>query len=243
MKRILYKAVYLSFAVIFLWYVASFLIDSKIIPSPFVVLVHTWDIFEDRILIHCLYSLKRIFGGVFAALIIGWPAGICIGYFRWLDKLISPLVYFFYPTPKIAFLPILMLIFGLGDKSKIIIITLIIIFQVLISVRDFIKNLDSRYYLPLISIDAKPVDMFIHILIPASLPSLLSSIRIALATSISVLFFAETFGTTYGLGYYIMDAMLRINYVEMYSGILILSLTGFLLFALIDWIEKSLIKW
>ena len=243
MKQILYKAIYLTSAVFLLWYMASLLIHSKIIPSPFVVVAHTCNIFQDKILIHCFYSLKRIGIGILAALAIGWPAGICIGYFKWLDKLISPLIYFFYPTPKIAFLPIIMLLFGLGDRSKIIIITLIIIFQILLSLRDFIKNLDHRYYFPLISIGAKPIDIFIHILIPASLPRLLSSIRIALATSISVLFFAETFGTTYGLGYYIMDAMLRINYIDMYSGILILSLIGFLLFALIDFIEKKLIRW
>ncbi len=243
MKQILYKSLYLSFAVILMWYLASLLIHSRIIPSPFVVVLNTLEIFKDKIFIHCLYSLKRIFWGILLAIAIGWPSGICIGYFKWLDKFLSPLVYFFYPIPKIAFLPIIMLMFGLGEKSKILIIILIIVFQVLISVRDSIKNLDPRYYYPLISIEAKPLDVFKHILIPASLPRLLSSVRIALATSISVLFFAETFGTTYGLGYFIMDAMLRINYVDMYSGILILSLMGFFLFAVIDWIEKNLIKW
>ena len=243
MRQVIRKSLYLFFAVTLIWYLAFLLIHSRIIPSPFIVISHTLEIFKDKIFIHCLYSLKRIFWGILLAVLLGWPAGICIGYFRWLDKFFSPLVYFFYPVPKIAFLPIIMLLFGLGERSKILIIILIIIFQVLISVRDSIKNLDSRYFYPLISIEAKPFDIIRHILIPATLPRLLSSVRIALATSISVLFFAETFGTTYGLGYFIMDSMLRINYIEMYSGILVLSLIGFFLFATIDWIEKNLIKW
>lgn len=243
MKKIGYKFIYLLVITIVLWHLVSALIHSKIVPAPFAVIYHTYDIFTAKIFIHCLYSLKRIISGILLSILIGWPLGILIGYYRCFDRFISPLVYFFYPIPKVAFLPIIMLLFGLGERSKILMIFLITIFQVLISIRDLIKTLDERYFYPLLAIDAKNYSILRHILIPASLPRLLSSIRIALATSISVLFFAETFGTTYGLGYFIMDAMLRINYIDMYSGILVLSLLGFSLFALIDIIEKKIIKW
>ena len=64
-----------------------------------------------------------------------------------------------------------------------------------------------------------------------------------MATAISVLFFTETFGTQYGIGYYIMDAWLRVNYLDMYAGIVVLSTMGLLLFALLDWVERRLCAW
>ncbi len=243
MKVICRKVIYSALVIVMLWYLLSMLLHTRIVPSPFVVIPHACHIFLDKILIHCLYSLKRIILGILTAVAVGWPLGIIIGYNRWFDKVISPLIYFFYPVPKIALLPIIMLIFGLGESSKILIIFIIIIFQILIAIRDFVKNIDEPYYYPLIAVNAHSLSVFRHILIPASLPRLLSSIRIALATSMAVLFFAETFGTTYGLGYFIMDAMLRIHYVDMYSGIFFLSIIGFSLFAAIDLIEKKIITW
>ena len=64
-----------------------------------------------------------------------------------------------------------------------------------------------------------------------------------MATAISVLFFTETFGTQYGIGYYIMDAWLRVNYLDMYAGIVVLSMMGLLLFILLDWAERRMCAW
>jgi NitT/TauT family transport system permease protein len=64
-----------------------------------------------------------------------------------------------------------------------------------------------------------------------------------MATAVSVLFFTETFGTQYGMGYFIMDAWLRVNYLEMYAGIVVLSLIGLLLFGVIDLIEHYACRW
>ena len=73
-----------------------------------------------------------------------------------------------------------------------------------------------------------------HLLLPAALPAALSALRIAIGTAISVLFVTETYGTTEGLGYYISDAWMRIDYLDMYAGIALLSLMGVGLFILID---------
>lgn len=72
---------------------------------------------------------------------------------------------------------------------------------------------------------------------------MLSALRIALGTAISVLFVTETYGTTRGLGYYITDAWMRLDYLGMYAGIALLSISGVLLFILIDWLEQLLCPW
>lgn len=71
----------------------------------------------------------------------------------------------------------------------------------------------------------------------------MTAIRVAMATAVSVLFFTETFGTKYGMGYFIMDAWLRVNYLEMYAGIVVLSVIGLLLFIVIDGLEHYFCRW
>ncbi|HAQ55128.1 MAG TPA: ABC transporter permease [Anaerovibrio sp.] len=226
-----------------IWFVVSQLVDLPIIPSPVLVVENLADIFMKYIAIHSLYSLWRIGAGLLLAVAVGLPLGVIMGYFPQTDRFLAPVVYLTYPIPKIALLPILMLLFGVGELSKVFMIFLIIVFQVVVAVRDGIRAIPNETYYPLYSLGASFKDIFFEVLWPASLPKFITAIRVALATAISVLFFTETFGTQYGMGYFIMDAWLRVNYLEMYSGIVVLSLLGLILFTTIDLIERNACHW
>lgn len=228
------KLVISGIVLMVIWQICSLLLHKNILPTPFKVILHLLTIFSDKLVIHILYSFMRIVMGILFGILVGWPIGILIGYFKKADDYLSPMIYLLYPIPKIALLPIIMLLFGLGEFTKIIMIFIIVLFQIIVSIRDYIKELEPSLYYPMKTLGSKDKQIIYHILIPATLPKLFSSIRISLGTSIAILFFCETFGTTYGLGYFIMDSMLRINYVDMYSGIIVLSLLGFILFSLID---------
>ena len=115
--------------------------------------------------------------------------------------------------------------------------------QVIIAVRDAVRAIPQQTYMPLLSLGASLFSIFRHVLWPASLPKFITAVRVAMATAISVLFFTETFGSQYGLGYFIMDAWLRVNYLEMYAGIVVLSLLGLLLFSMLDFIEMRICRW
>ena len=145
--------------------------------------------------------------------------------------------------PKIALLPVVMLLFGVGEWSKLILVFLIIVFQVVVAVRDAVAAIPSETYAPLRVLGASFAQIVRHIIVPASLPKFITAVRVAMATAISVLFFTETFGTQYGIGYYIMDAWLRVNYLDMYAGIVVLSAMGLLLFILLDWTERRMCAW
>ena len=136
-----------------------------------------------------------------------------------------------------------MLLAGVGELSKILMIFLIIVFQVVVAVRDAIRTLPEERYYSLYSLGASLGQIFRFVILPASLPKFITAIRVAMATAVSVLFFTETFGTQYGMGYYIMDAWLRVNYLEMYAGILVLSVMGLLLFGIIDCFEHVACRW
>lgn len=225
------------------WWLVAKAVALPIIPSPVLVAENLADIFMKYIAIHSIYSLWRIGAGLLLAIALGLPLGVLMGYFPKWDRFLSPLVYLTYPIPKIALLPILMLLFGVGESSKIIMIFLIIVFQVVVAVRDGIRSIPKETLYPLYSLGAGFKDIFFEVLWPASLPKFITAIRVALATAISVLFFTETFGTKYGMGYFIMDAWLRVNYLEMYSGIVVLSLIGLVLFTAIDLIERHACHW
>ncbi len=242
------KMVFLSYligacALLALWYLIAQAAELPILPSPERVAERLAGIFLSDIAVHGAYSLWRITAGLCLAILIGFPLGMIMGYFPRADRYLAPIVYLTYPIPKIALLPILMLLAGLGEMSKILMIFLIIVFQVVVAVRDGIHAIPKEIYEPLVSLGASFGEIFREILWPASLPKFLTAVRVAMATAISVLFFTETFGTQYGIGYFIMDAWLRVNYLDMYAGIIVLSGIGLLLFGLLDFVEYQTCRW
>ena len=242
------KMVFLSYligacALLALWYLIAQAAELPILPSPERVAERLAGIFLSDIAVHGAYSLWRIAAGLCLAILIGFPLGMIMGDFPKADRYLAPIVYLTYPIPKIALLPILMLLAGLGELSKILMIFLIIVFQVVVAVRDGIHAIPKEIYEPLVSLGASFGEIFREILWPASLPKFLTAVRVAMATAISVLFFTETFGTQYGMGYFIMDAWLRVNYLEMYSGIVVLSAMGLMLFGLLDFVEYQTCRW
>jgi len=230
-------------SIILLWYMVSLLINKPILPSPIRVLANVHSLATQEIYIHLGYSLIRIFAGIAISVFIGLLLGVLMGQSKRWNKILNPIIYFTYSIPKISLLPAVMLIFGLKESSKIIMIVLIIVFQIIIAVRDSVKDIPKETYYILRCLGANKWREFKEITLPAALSSILSSIRIALGTAISILFFTEIYGTEYGMGYYIMDAWMRINYLDMYSGIIVLSLLGFILFLLIDLIEMTFLRW
>lgn len=243
-SKVLLKAYLLGMLFLLLvWQITAALVQLPIIPEPLLVFARLEEIFMSKIAIHAAYSLWRIAAGILLAVAVGYPLGVIMGYYGKADRYLAPLVYLTYPVPKIALLPILMLLAGIGELSKIIMIFLIVVFQIVVALRDGIRGIPAETYYPLYSLGAGFRQVFRYILLPATLPNFITAIRVAMATAVSVLFFTETFGTQYGMGYFIMDAWLRVNYLEMYTGIVILSLMGLLLFGLLDILENRLCRW
>ncbi|WP_315444358.1 ABC transporter permease [uncultured Selenomonas sp.] len=228
---------------IVLWAGLAYLLAMPVIPSPEQVALRLAARFPETIAVHAGYSLMRIVLGLFAAVAVGYPVGVLMGHFPRVNRLFAPILYLTYPVPKIALLPIVMLLFGVGETSKLLLVFLIIVFQVIVGVRDAVAAIPSETYAPLRVLGASFPQIVRHIIVPASLPKFITAVRVAMATAISVLFFTETFGTQYGIGCYIMDAWLRVNYLDMYAGIVVLSTMGLMLFILLDFAERRLCAW
>lgn len=226
-----------------LWYAAARILQINALVDPVTVYLHIGEVWRNSMSEHMLASLWRIAAGVSIAGLTGLLLALWMTQSKTAGKLLGAFVYFSYPIPKLALLPVVMLLAGLGDATKIIMIVLIILFQVIINLRDSLKNIPRESFLIVTSLGAGRWQVFRHVTMPAILPDLLSTLRVAIGTAISVLFVTETYGTDRGMGYFIVDAWMRINYIEMYAGIVILSMTGFFLFLLTDLLESVLCKW
>ena len=238
--RLLFGGI-LSFNVI--WWIFAVVFDNKALPNPidiYSILPHS---LSQGMFDHSIASLRRIFIGVFIALILGMIGGLLTGLSKKANKLLNPLLYLSYPIPKLALLPVAMIIFGIGETTKIVMIVLIIVFQLIISIRDAIRNIDKENYYVLSTLGASKLQQIWHVVLPGILPETLSALRVTVGIATSVLFVTETFGTEKGLGFFIVDAWMRIDYISMYAGIVMLSIIGSLLFILLDVTDAVFCKW
>ncbi|QEH69654.1 ABC transporter permease [Cellulosilyticum sp. ST5] len=235
-KGLLFLQGFLFFNLI--WYLGAIWLKTPALPVPTKVYGYLPQIIGGPMLEHIGASLQRIFWGLLISTLIGVMIGLLMGTSPVINRLLNPLIYFTYPIPKTALLPILMILFGLGDHSKITLIVLITVFQVIVAVRGSVQQIDAGLYHSMRSLGASKGQMFYHVTLPAVLPDILTHLRLSVGTTLSVLFFAENYGTQHGLGYYIQDSWSRMNYLAMYGGILILGLLGFMLFIMIDGVEQ-----
>lgn len=229
--------------IILLWYLLSITVDSPVIPRPVEVAGTLSGRFVSRLILHILASTRRIIVSIAAAFVIALPLGIGVGRVKALDRVLSPALYLFYPVPKIAFLPVILILAGLGEASKLILIGIIVFFHLVIAVRDAAAGISDELFYTLRIMGAGWEHSIFHIIIPSILPAVFTALRISLGTAIAVLFFSETIVTNTGIGFLIMDSWIRVNYPEMYASIVGLSLMGLLLFGTLDLLEAKLCRW
>jgi NitT/TauT family transport system permease protein len=246
MKRTLTPAAALFGLGLFLvlWQVLAWIIHRPIMPSPVEVAPLFLTSFFGELGLHFLASAGRVLAAIAVSVIIAVPIGLGLGQTPKLDRIFSPLVAIVYPIPKIVFLPVIYVLMGITDVSKIFLIALIIFFQILVVVRDEAANLHPELILSVRSLGAGRRALFRYVYFPASLPAVLTALRVSVGTAIAVLFIAEQSLTNYGLGYYIVVETYQVlRYPEMYAGILAMSLLGLGLYFIINNLETRFTRY
>jgi NitT/TauT family transport system permease protein len=226
------------------WKLLSTMISTAILPPPESALT-AFALALGRIEFwrHFGASALRVTSAMAAAWLTGFPLGIAMGYHRRTDRLLSPFVFLTYPIPKIVLLPVFLVLFGLGDTPKILMIALIIGYQIVVTTRDAVLGIDKKYFDSFRSLGGSAPQAVVHILMPAALPQAFTALRIGTGTGIAVLFFIESFATATGLGFLIMDAWGRFDYNAMFVGIIGMSLLGVLLYEVFNYLEKHVCAW
>lgn len=227
-----------------IWEVAALLLDSMALPEPGVVLLDFFNKIRNGSLLDDLaISCIRALLGILLALVTAVPLGLAVGTEDSLRKRISPFIYLLYPVPHVVLLPLIIILFGIGNFSKIFLIALIVFFQILVTTRDAAKNIHKNYFYSMQTLGASRLQIYRHVIFPATLPKILTAMRISIGTAVAILFFVESFATTKGLGYIIMDSWGRADYVALYTGISCMAILGFSLYLLLDRIERRICRW
>lgn len=227
-----------------LWQILAWIIRRPIMPPPGLVLpLFLKSIFGDLGL-HLLASTGRVMAAILAAVLAAVPIGLGLGQLPKVDRIFAPLIAIFYPIPKIVFLPVIYVLMGITDLSKIFLIALIIFFQILVVVRDEAANLHPELILSVRSLGAGRRALFRYVYFPASLPAVLTALRVSVGTAIAVLFIAEQSLTNWGLGYYIVVETYQVlRHPQMYTGILAMSLLGLALYFAISSLERRICRY
>lgn len=242
MKRLVISNLVGFFSFMILWQLLHLILKIHIVPSPLETVAYMLTV-PETLLKHCTASILRVATAISISLILGIPAGIALGVSKTCSRLFSPLLYFIYPIPKVAFLPVLMLLFGLGNTSKVILVIFIILFQIILSVRDGVEQIEPLYFKVMDSFCVSASQRYRYLILPAILPQIFAGLRISIGISLASLFFAENYATKYGVGYYILSAWTKMDYVEMFSGILAMGIVGIVLFKLLDKLESACAPW
>jgi NitT/TauT family transport system permease protein len=233
-----------AIAILVVWQLAAMLIDKPVLPPPLEVLRAFILALPEDLGRHLVVSAWRVTAAVLLAVAAAVPVGLSLGLSPTANRLAAPVIYLLYPIPKIVFLPVILLLLGIGNVSKVFIIALILFFQILVVVRDEAANLRPELIASIRSLGAGRRAIFTFVYLPACLPAVLTSLRVSIGTAIAVLFFAESFATTSGLGYYIIvETWGRLAYAEMYAGVVAMSLLGLTLYVIVDSLERRLCPW
>ena len=228
-----------------IWQLLALAIHQPILPTPITVAVtFAHEITQGELLRHFLASLWRVAASMALSILLAVPAGLGLGQSPRMNRLFSPVIYLTYPIPKVVLVPVVLLLLGVGDLAKIVIIFMILFFQILVLVRDQAAGLRPELLQSVRSLGAGRRALFRFVYLPASLPAILTGVRQSIGTAVAVLYVAELFATQYGLGYYIsLQGSNLLNYPAMYAGIVAMSLLGTMLYIITDWLERILCPW
>ena len=225
------------------WALLSAAVNSPALPGPAAALTEFAQTFASDLAPHLAVSGWRVLISTALGTLIAVPLGLAIGRSPRADAVVAPLIFLTYPIPKVVFLPVLLVLLGLGDLSKIALITLIVGFQILVTARDAAKAIAPASVLSVRSLGASRGQVFRHVVVPAALPDIFTALRIGSGTAVAVLFLAESIAGSNGLGYYIVDAWARIDYDAMFAGILAMALLGVLIYEALELAEARACRW
>jgi len=233
-------------ALIAAWEIAARLgwIDTRFFPAPSAIAVRFWLLTRSGELPSNVWvSLERLFWGI---LLGGLPAlllGIVMGLYRPIRAAIDPLIAATYPVPKSAILPLILLIFGLGEASKIVMVALGMFYPVIINSMSGVMQIPSIYLDVGKNFGAGRWQMLRTIALPGALPSIMAGVKLGVGMGLILIAIAEMVGAQSGLGFMIWNAWQILIVETMYVGLLVIAVLGFVFSLILNEIERWLLPW
>ncbi|WPB55572.1 ABC transporter permease [Xylophilus sp. GOD-11R] len=229
-----------------LWQLLSVLgfINSFMLPSPWGVLEALWVMLQDGTLMTNLgASLLRVAVGYCLAMVVGLSLGFLCGSVRQVSDFVRPVIEALRPIPPLAWVPISILWFGLGDASAYFLVFLGCVFPLFFGAYTAVRSLDRNQLNAALCLGAGRWLMLRDVLIPASLPIVMPSLRLALGIGWMCVVTAELIAAQTGLGYLIQQSRMVFQIQNVVAGMATIGLVGFLMSNLLERIERRVLAW
>ena len=240
----------LALFIIGLWHVASTSgwVSPVFLPPPSSIVVALGRLLQvgyvdSTLLQHAAASLGRVFSALAFSVLLGVPAGLIIATSPIGRGLLDPIIEFLRPLPPLAYLPLVIIWFGIGETAKVLVILLSMVPAITISTAAGVRSASKNQVNAARAFGATPLQLLWHVLLPSALPSILTGIRIALGAGWTTLVAAELVAAGRGLGYMIQSAAQFLVTDVVIAGILVISAIAFAFEALLRFIERRNVPW
>lgn len=220
------------------------LVDARFFPAPTAITGTAWKMIASLELFgHIGATMWRVINGYVLGAIPGIAMGLLLGLSAPLRRVLSPIFAALYPVPKIAILPLILLIFGVGDASKFVVIGIGVFFLL------FYNTLGGVMQIPQIYLDvannagASRWQTFWRIALPSALPSIFTGLKLAAGSSYIIIAAAEFLGARSGVGFFIWASWQTFAVSKMFVGIVVISAMGYFTLVLLDLVQRKLLPW
>jgi len=239
-------------AVLVIWHFTTYGQKFTLIPPPSDVGVALWDLafgginddaYSRTLHIHLLASLSRVYGGFAIALAVALPLGLLIGRIALVRQVLDPTLQVLRPIPVTAWLPLAMIMFGLGPRSAFFLVCLGAFYPILINTIFGVRTVDARLFEAASMLGCTGTAQFFRVVLPASLPAIFTGLRLGLGFAWVVIVVGEMTGVQTGLGAIIMEARQLSRTEIVICGMIVIGVAGFISDRLVMMIGKRLLRW
>jgi ABC-type nitrate/sulfonate/bicarbonate transport system permease component len=219
-------------------------IDVRFFPAPSTIIMQLVLLARTGELeLHLWASLQRLFWGFLLGGIPALLLGLAMGLYRPVRIAIDPLVAATYPVPKSAILPLVLLIFGLGEMSKVVMVALGVFYPILINTVAGVRNIQPIYLDVGRNFGATGWQVFRTIALPGALPNIMAGVKLGIGMGLILIAIAEMIGAREGIGYMIWNAWQILAVDTMYVGLMVIAILGFLFNLILDAVEQLVVPW
>lgn len=219
-------------------------LDWRFFPAPSSVLGTFAQLMASgELLGHVTVSLQRVFLGFLIGAAPALALGLAMGLSRWIRAALNPIISATYPIPKSAIVPLVMLIFGLGEASKVALVAIGVFYLVLINTTAGVINIERIYLEAAQNFGADRLRLFLTVALPGALPLIFTGLRLGMGIGLILIVIAEMVGARNGIGYMIWQAWMIFAVERMYVGLVVIALLGWLTTLILDGIERLLVPW
>jgi NitT/TauT family transport system permease protein len=238
--------------VLVIWHFATYGRKYSLIPPPSEVAIELHDLafggiyddaFSETLLTHLLASVSRVYGGFAMALAVALPLGLMIGRIPLIRKLLDPTLQVLRPIPVTAWLPLSMIIFGLGPRSAVFLVALGAFYPILINTIFGVRSVDPRLFEAASMLGCEGTAQFFKVVLPASLPAIFTGLRLGLGFAWVVIVVGEMTGVQTGLGAIIMEGRQLSRTEIVISGMIVIGIAGFVSDRLVVMLGHRLLRW